>query len=401
MSNDAPKSGGTKATAAASATTTGVYLLAKRSTILSAGARCACASSTMWTILAMVVSEAAAVARTRSVPPSMIEPAKTWSPGPLATGADSPVTGAWSAAAAPSMTTPSTAARSPGRIRTTSPTTMSATSSVFSSSSPSSSHGRSTVAVGGASFMRPLMARRVRSSVATCNTVPRLKRKATSAASDHSPMAAAPIMASVMSTFMSTCRPRRLNTAARATYTPPLSMAAPKSHGAASGAAAVATKPATVSAPDTRVAMARGSESQKPRPAGAAASRRALGLSSAARRSTVSYPSRRTARKTSGRAVSEGSMAIARVAAPKLTSALRTPRSRRSAPCSFTAQSAQSMPVTWRMRRSPCSSAASGRERSSGPCSCTASGQWSAQWACAPARRAKVSTSSPVTAASS
>ena len=122
------------------------------------------------------------------------------------------------------------------------------------------------------------MARRVRSSVATCSTVPRLKRKATSAASDHSPMAAAPIMASVMSTFMSTCRPRRLNTAARATYTPPLSMAAPKSHGAASGAAAVATKPATVSAPDTSVAMARGSESQKPRPAGAAAPRRALGL---------------------------------------------------------------------------------------------------------------------------
>ena len=105
---------------------------AKRSTTVSAGARCACASSTMWTILAMVVSEAAAVARTRSVPPSMMEPANTWSPGPLATGIDSPVTGAWSAAAAPSMTTPSTAARSPGRTRTTSPRTMSATSTVLS-----------------------------------------------------------------------------------------------------------------------------------------------------------------------------------------------------------------------------------------------------------------------------
>ena len=64
MSNEAPRSGGTKATAAASATTTGVYLLANRSTMVSAGARCACASSTMWTILAMVVSAAAAVART-------------------------------------------------------------------------------------------------------------------------------------------------------------------------------------------------------------------------------------------------------------------------------------------------------------------------------------------------
>ena len=96
-----------KATAAARATTTGVYLLANLSTMVSAGARCACASSTMCTILAMVVSEAAAVARTCSVPPSMMDPANTWSPGPLATGADSPVTGAWSAAAAPSTTTPS------------------------------------------------------------------------------------------------------------------------------------------------------------------------------------------------------------------------------------------------------------------------------------------------------
>ena len=62
--------------------------------MVSAGALCACASSTMWTILAMVVSDAAAVARTCSEPPSMMEPANTWSPGPLETGIDSPVTGA-------------------------------------------------------------------------------------------------------------------------------------------------------------------------------------------------------------------------------------------------------------------------------------------------------------------
>ena len=290
MSNEAPRSGGTKATAAASATTTGVYLLAKRSTMVSAGARCACASSTMCTILAMVVSEAAAVARTRRVPPSMMEPANTWSPGPLPTGTDSPVTGAWSAAAEPSTTTPSTAARSPGRTTTTSPTTSSATSTLVSSSSPSDGHGRRTVAVVGASFMRPLMARRVRSSVAACSTVPRLKRKATSAASDHWPMAAAPTMASVISTFMSTWRPRRLNAAARATYTPPLTTAAPKSQGAASGAAASATKPATVNAPETSVATARGSESQKPRPVrdAAAAGAPLRAPSSSARRSTVS-----------------------------------------------------------------------------------------------------------------
>ncbi len=61
------------------------------------------------------------------------------------------------------------------------------------------------------------MARRVRSSVAACRTVPRLKRKATSAASLHWPMAAAPAMASVIRTFMSTWRARTLKTAARAT----------------------------------------------------------------------------------------------------------------------------------------------------------------------------------------
>ena len=96
-----------------------------------------------------------------------------------------------------------------------------------------------------------------------------------------------------------------------------------------------------------------------------------------------------------------GSMAMASVAAPKLTSALRTPRSLRSAPCSLTAQSAQSMPVTCSTRRSPPSSPGSGRERSSGPCACAASGQWSSQWAWAPARRANVSTASPLRASSS
>ena len=153
----------------------------------------------------------------------------------------------------------------------------SSTSMVFSSRSPSDGHGRSTVAVAGASLTRPVMARRVRSSVAACNTVPKLKRNATSAASDHWPMAAAPIMASVMRTFMSTWRPRRLNSAARPTYAPPLTTAAPNSQGAAAGATALATNPASVSVPETRVARARGSESQNPRP-GARRSRRRAGL---------------------------------------------------------------------------------------------------------------------------
>ena len=43
----------------------------------------------------MVLSAAVDVARTRSEPPSRMEPANTWSPGVFATGTDSPVTGAW------------------------------------------------------------------------------------------------------------------------------------------------------------------------------------------------------------------------------------------------------------------------------------------------------------------
>ena len=74
---------------------------------------------------------------------------------------------------------------------------------------------------------------------------------------------------------MSTWRARRLNRAARATNTPPLMTAAPKSHGAAAGAAALATNPAAVRTPETKVATARGSESQKPRDARAAARRAA------------------------------------------------------------------------------------------------------------------------------
>ncbi len=120
--------------------TAGVYRAAKRSTIASAGARVACASSTRWTILAMVLSAAVAVVRTRSVPPSRMEPANTGSPGPLVTGIGSPVMAASFAAATPSSTTPSTAMRSPGRATTVSPTAMSAAGTA--SSTPSRSDGR-------------------------------------------------------------------------------------------------------------------------------------------------------------------------------------------------------------------------------------------------------------------
>ena len=201
---------------------------------------------------------------------------------------------------------------------------------------------------------------------------------------------------------MSTWRARRLKTAARATNTPPLTTAAPKSHGAAAGATALGHEAGRGerAGDEGGEGAGLGEPEAAPRPRAPSPPRRRPARSGSAARRCRS-PACRTARKTSGRAVSPGSMAMASVAAPKLTSALRTPRSLRSAPCSLIAQSAQSMPVTCRMRRSPPSSPGSGRERSSGPCACAASGQWSSQWAWAPARRAKVSTSPLLSSCSS
>ena len=106
--------------------------------------------------------------------------------------------------------------------------------------------------------MRPLIARRVRSSVATCSTVPRPKRKTTRPASDHWPMAAAPTAARVMSTFMSTWRARRLKKAARATKAPPRTIAAAKSHGDTAGASGLGGEAGERRRrPDTSVSRAR------------------------------------------------------------------------------------------------------------------------------------------------
>ena len=128
-------------------------------------------------------------------------------------------------------------------------------------------------AVGRGELHEARMARRVCSSVATCSTLPRPNRKVTRPASDHWPMAAAPTTASVMSTFMSTWRARRLKNAARATKAPPAVTASANGQGAAAGASASAAKPAATKAPDTSVSTARGSLSQKGRratPAGVA-----------------------------------------------------------------------------------------------------------------------------------
>ena len=110
------------------------------------------------------------------------------------------------------------------------------------------------------------MARRVRSSVATWSHVPRPKRKTTSPASDHWPMAAAPRAARVMSTFMSTWRARRLKKAARADVGAAGDHRRGEEPGDAAGASAPATKPATTRAPESSVSSARRSRNHGSRP---------------------------------------------------------------------------------------------------------------------------------------
>ncbi len=94
---------------------------AKRSTKVWDGARCACACSTRWMMRASVVSRRNCVTRTSRAPRPLMLPANTSSPGPLSTGSDSPVTGAWLTALTPSMTTPSSGSFSPGFTMMTEP----------------------------------------------------------------------------------------------------------------------------------------------------------------------------------------------------------------------------------------------------------------------------------------
>ena len=73
----------------------------------SVGALLSCASSTSFTTRAIVLSEAAAVTRTRSTASPLMVPAKTLSSALLRSGVLSPVTGASSMALSPAMITPS------------------------------------------------------------------------------------------------------------------------------------------------------------------------------------------------------------------------------------------------------------------------------------------------------
>lgn len=86
------------------------------------GARERCASATIWTMCANIVSLPTLSARTTREPVWFTVPPMTGSPAALVTGIDSPVTMDSSNVDRPSCTAPSTGMDSPGRTRNRSPT---------------------------------------------------------------------------------------------------------------------------------------------------------------------------------------------------------------------------------------------------------------------------------------
>lgn len=100
-------------------------------------------------------------------------------------------------ALAPATTTPSSGTRSPGRSRKIAPT---GTDSIGMVRSP---EGIFTRAVGGLRSSRAATARRARPMLHASSARDSANRKATLEASNHSPSAIAPMMATVISRFMS------------------------------------------------------------------------------------------------------------------------------------------------------------------------------------------------------
>ena len=108
----------TRKVSAASPSTIGTKTAATRSASRWIGAREPCASATSATIRARAVSLPTREARKTNVPVRLTVPAKTRDEGPFSKGRLSPVSIDSSTVEAPSVTTPSTGMRSPGRMRT-------------------------------------------------------------------------------------------------------------------------------------------------------------------------------------------------------------------------------------------------------------------------------------------
>ncbi len=152
-----PDSGGPRASHATNVTaaatmTAGVNHAEIASAARAMGARRLCASRTRRTICASAVSAPTRVARKVNAPVVLIVAPYTAEPAAFSTGIDSPVSIDSSMADAPSITSPSTGRRSPGRTMTTSPRSTSLAGT--SSSMPS----RTMRAVRGCRPTRRLMA---------------------------------------------------------------------------------------------------------------------------------------------------------------------------------------------------------------------------------------------------
>ena len=132
------------------------------------GARERCASATMRTICASMVSWPTRSARISRPPVPLTVAPVTFSPAVFSTGTGSPLIIDSSTLLWPSSTTPSTGIFSPGRTRRTSPTTTS--SSATSCSVPSDDTRR---AVLGARPSRARMARPVAERARSSSTWPR------------------------------------------------------------------------------------------------------------------------------------------------------------------------------------------------------------------------------------
>ena len=147
-----PSSSHTAAVTRAMPMTTGTKTPATLSASLAMGALEEEASSTMRIIWARVVSSPTRRALKVKEPDLLMEAAATLSPGAFSTGRLSPVRALSSTEEWPSVTSPSTGMRPPGRTTMRSPTTTSSTGS--STSTPP----RSTMAVLGARSIRRVMA---------------------------------------------------------------------------------------------------------------------------------------------------------------------------------------------------------------------------------------------------
>ncbi len=124
-------------------------------------------------------------------------PANTASPGAFSIGRLSPVIGAWFTLERPSTSSPSRPMRSPGRTRTIAPSTTSAAAT--DAQLPS---GWRTVAVSGASRIRPWIALRARSSDFASISSAMVNSTITIAASGHWPISIAPVTAMLISALM-------------------------------------------------------------------------------------------------------------------------------------------------------------------------------------------------------